>query len=97
MILWETNVCKAAVKKMKKTGLFSERELDVANSWLEELGGEAFASPNKVAEMTGYSGNYVQWLCKEEKINAFRDFFGWWKIPVDEIIELKKRKLAKGQ
>jgi hypothetical protein len=96
MSSWDTTACQAATERMRATGLFNEEELRTSHYWLEEYAGEVFASPNKTAEMTGYTGTYLQWLCKEGKIDCRRDIWGWWKIPVDEIIELKKRKLSKG-
>lgn len=97
---WDTANTKKAYEKLKATGLFNEDELWTAEHWLQE---KAYPfstftyvglSPYKAAEITGYSGNYVQTLCKNGEIDCYTDMFGWRSIPVDEIIALKKKRLA---
>ena len=55
---------------------------------------EVFYSPHGVAERSGYTTTYIQYLCKNGQINCFM-FDGLWFIPVRQAEELKKRKAAK--
>lgn len=55
------------------------------------IGGEIYYSPNGASEQSGYSVQYIQYLCKEGKIDCIRDFI-WWYIPLKQVKELKERK-----
>ena len=97
---WDTAKTEEAYEQLRASGLFNEEELKTAKTWLEE---KAYPfstftyvglSPYKTADVVGYAGNYVQTLCKNGEIDCYTDLFGWRTIPVDEIIALKKKRLA---
>lgn len=100
---FDTLLTELSHERLKDTGLFTEEELKYAKTWLIEYRTNPFTSdgiwvgcsPAKTAHLTGYSEKYIQTLCKTDKINHVRDYQGWYLVPTDEIIALKKKKLEK--
>lgn len=86
-----------AFYRLLETGLFTEEELKIAKTWLYESYFGVGMSPNKTGMIVGRTGTYLQQLCKQGKIRANRNMMGWYEIPVDEIIRLKKEAKEKDE
>ena len=83
-----------AVVKLIDSGLFTKEQLDSANTWFIDYPpkNEAFISPNKAGEVVGMAGRYVLQLCRDGAIKCTRSMMmGWWLIPAETVIELRKR------
>lgn len=103
---YDTPMCEEAIERLRKTGLFEDEDLDsLGGRFCYEIARPAvlgwgmvphdvYWSPNKASCLVGYTGSYIQHLCKTEQVSY------WWHsggylISVDEIIKLRKRYLAR--
>lgn len=104
----DTEMCKQAVQRLRETGLFEEEGLSdplgggfcyEIESYGQPFGGvyyvphNVYWSPNKASTIVGYTGKYIQSLCKTGQAQCYW-FGGGYQISVDEIINLRKRYLA---
>ncbi len=96
--MFDSTATDYAIGKLMESGLFSDEQLEFARTWFQEFfrDGLAYMTPNKVGELVGMHGRYVQQLCRDHQIECQRAMFsGWWLIPAETIIELRKRVIAR--
>lgn len=103
----DTELCEAAIQKLRDTGLFDEEVLSdpcEGGFCYEIMVGTPFAAtsvphdvywtPRKASSLVGYAWKYLQYLCRNDKIRHYW-VSGAYEIPVDEIISLRKKYLEK--
>lgn len=86
-----------AYLKLLESGLFTKEQLDTASFWFAENWADkiAYVSPNKAGEIVGMHGRYIQQLCRDGAIKCSRMFCGWWLVPAETLIELRKRVIER--
>lgn len=105
---YDTEYCREKIKELEATGLFDEGVFqDICGagfcyeiSWCSLLGSagsvphNVYWSPNKASYAVGYTGSYIQYLCKEDKIDHYW-YAGGYILSPKALIELRKRYLAR--
>ena len=87
-----------AFLKLLESGLFTKEQLNTASTWFVEywLDKKAYVSPYKAGDIVGMHGRYIRQLCRDGAINCTRMITGgWWLIPAETLIELRKRVLER--
>lgn len=107
MALFETKGTDYALFEMRESGLFSEKELDIARTWLIETPvitkrSETHTiahtivgmSPNKAAKLLPVSTEYLRLRVADGRLDGGKYDLGW-LIDYKAIIELKREKGGK--
>lgn len=103
----DTPMCVKALARLKEMKIFKDvdfEQIGVDACWeikqvfpfpfsLYDVPHDVYWSPNMASRLVGYSGKYLQSLCKKGEIDCYF-WAGSYNIPVDEIIRLRKRYLA---
>lgn len=103
MALFDTKGTESALSEMRESGLFSEKELGTAQTWLIETPvvtkqGEVQTivgmSPNKAAKLLPVSTEYLRVRVVDGRLSGGKYDLGW-LIDYKAIIELKREKGGK--
>lgn len=104
MSSFDTPKTLEAYEILVKSGLFTKEELKDAKLWIHEYDVNPYTmpgvsvvglSPMKAGEVLGINGKALQAKCKDFKIKAWKDWQGWWTIPVTEVIKLRMEQNEK--